>query len=1511
MPGPVGPAQYTPSVTYVNQPPSTPTATGATNVQEEQADLNGDAYSDPDGDPHASTDWQVRQQGDADWSNPVFESLQDTTNLETITATGLPEDTGLEYRLRYRDDQGNVSAWSNISQFTTSSVAPSLTNPTGTATGDTTADGSVDTDEDDGTLYWVVTESSTSPSVAQIQSGQNANGDPAAASGNQSVSSTGTQNVSASGLDAGTQYWFHFQQQDEVGNDSTVVTSSSFTTDAVEVVDVDAGHLEVWSDLEAAGGTREAVLTPTSAQTTVNLKGEDKLTLEHPRDLDAWDEVDVEDIIRLVRPDGTVEEWRIRKPIERRKTSGALVAKVTAEPVLLDLTANAEVIERVEADGLARGRFDLQGRTPSDHWDAAIGAAAPSYFNKGTFEPTEEVDLEYDWSTPLAALRQLAEITGAELEAERQSDGSYNINLLNERGSAAPTVHVHEAKNLRGLKDETDSREQATRVYPIGGGRDAPVTMADHRWEVESVSGSDVILVGDPVAFDAQLDGLYVEKANGNLTEITATTAPDTLTVADATNITAGDLLTVRRNASGDELTWLEDPVSKGTYGLKSKVLRKDEVPPIQQLVTDPFVREWSGGSPVNYDLVGSPPVEQSTADDNTQLGGSSARIGNGTTKAAKGEGIETDIISVSPTAADPFLAVTASLRLVSGSVVLTLVDVTNGEELPDPAGTNAVVFDSAGRWAELLGIDSPDNFFERGTSQVRVRVVADEDGTEFYFDAAQLAPRAEAPDTFVEDRASNRLWRAANEELEASAQPKDKFTVDVLDLERLLPDVFDPDELVLGGTVRVIDRDLGLDFTSRIIEIQRNELKEGATQITISNRPEDLTGFLGRPAPAGRRSRRRSGGLPVPGDIDQSTIQWTFTDRVELDWNAAEKAEDYVLRWAATDVGWASANDLGTAKGDTFLVPRERIVNEIAGRSFWVYIRARNGDRLSRNIAKVQVSNPAPDATVIDPSVDIATTLNKKAVTAEVDVSGTEASRVALHLSRSSGFTADRSNLAVQKEIEPGQTSVTFQFEMPQTALPNNETVSDFTSYLKVGVWDALTSALGESRQHSGERAVLWAREPGEQGPRRREDAFIDEAAQEIHFILEIADQQTRLQSEPEFVVKTGGGDWPAWTDSSTAWNVSETGVAGMDTFIDREHKVSIGTKHVPSLKWRATYKDSDGNNQEIGGIISGDLAGRALVKTLSAEVDNRRNVLVWGTADDDTETVYITVTTDGTEPADPTASNADHTIDGTNDDPKNFEAVDTGVDVTLTWIATRVRVKARGENAGGQLAPASEVVSTQTVHVPDREGGLPRIPEFGPLDDDFVRDGFGGEEPGGQALGATVRDKARQADLIDAGAAAVGAGLETGGGDATLLVDRNKLSGQQIIAVDDWELYTYDPDTSVKNGVKVGAREVGSGIGSNASDFRLRKGGETLTVPGSEVDADGTTDYWVYWERGASTITIVPVSGNDLADVYDWNRIFLAGDNADLSFTSAFDDDTGDGGTGGDIGGGGQTLK
>lgn len=98
-------------------------------------------------------------------------------------------------------------------------TAPTLSSPTGSATSSSEASGSVVTDEGNGTLYYYISTNPTE-TVATVK-----------ASGlTQAVSSTGTKNVSFTGLTSSTTYYIHFVHQDAAGNDSTRVSSSSFAT---------------------------------------------------------------------------------------------------------------------------------------------------------------------------------------------------------------------------------------------------------------------------------------------------------------------------------------------------------------------------------------------------------------------------------------------------------------------------------------------------------------------------------------------------------------------------------------------------------------------------------------------------------------------------------------------------------------------------------------------------------------------------------------------------------------------------------------------------------------------------------------------------------------------------------------------------------------------------------------------------------------------------------------------------------------------------------------------------------------------------------------------------------------------------------------------------------------------------------------------------------------------------------------------------------------------------------
>ena len=113
-------------------------------------------------------------------------------------------------------------------------LAPVLSNPVDTASGSTAGAGSVDTTESNGRLYWVLTQSETSPTAAQVRAGEDDMGGAPDDSGDQAVTDTGSISVSGgfTSLAAETTYYAHFMHEDARGNRSAVSTGDGFTTEA-------------------------------------------------------------------------------------------------------------------------------------------------------------------------------------------------------------------------------------------------------------------------------------------------------------------------------------------------------------------------------------------------------------------------------------------------------------------------------------------------------------------------------------------------------------------------------------------------------------------------------------------------------------------------------------------------------------------------------------------------------------------------------------------------------------------------------------------------------------------------------------------------------------------------------------------------------------------------------------------------------------------------------------------------------------------------------------------------------------------------------------------------------------------------------------------------------------------------------------------------------------------------------------------------------------------------------
>jgi len=120
--------------------------------------------------------------------------------------------------------------------YTSDVTAPVLSTCFMYSTGATTAAGSVTTDENNGTIYWVTTTSITQPSIAQIKAGQDHLGAAAVDNGTIAVSAIGAQPILNSGLTESVTYYLHAVHTDVALNDSNRITSNAFIPSSITVV---------------------------------------------------------------------------------------------------------------------------------------------------------------------------------------------------------------------------------------------------------------------------------------------------------------------------------------------------------------------------------------------------------------------------------------------------------------------------------------------------------------------------------------------------------------------------------------------------------------------------------------------------------------------------------------------------------------------------------------------------------------------------------------------------------------------------------------------------------------------------------------------------------------------------------------------------------------------------------------------------------------------------------------------------------------------------------------------------------------------------------------------------------------------------------------------------------------------------------------------------------------------------------------------------------------------------
>jgi len=151
------------------------------------------------------------------------------SNIVTVGSLASYSGQSLNFYIEGTDASGFPTTGPKRTVNVVPPVGPVLSGAGSSSVTGNSASISVTTDTANGTLYWVVSTSSTPPTVAQIQAGNDSTGAAAKASGNQAVSVTGAQSANVSGLSTGVTYFAYFTHANRYGY-SSAVASASFTT---------------------------------------------------------------------------------------------------------------------------------------------------------------------------------------------------------------------------------------------------------------------------------------------------------------------------------------------------------------------------------------------------------------------------------------------------------------------------------------------------------------------------------------------------------------------------------------------------------------------------------------------------------------------------------------------------------------------------------------------------------------------------------------------------------------------------------------------------------------------------------------------------------------------------------------------------------------------------------------------------------------------------------------------------------------------------------------------------------------------------------------------------------------------------------------------------------------------------------------------------------------------------------------------------------------------------------
>ena len=338
-----------------------------------------------------------------------------------------------------------------------------------------------------------------------------------------------------------------------------------------------AATVDLWSDWQCNGGIALGRLRVIDGTFSAQLDNTDQAVLTVLDD--ARLPVSLRQVLRITDYTGVVFEYRVQK---RSRTLADSRRVLTAFSPIADLATSGLV--RTLTGGVTT--YAVGGSLlPVDHIATFVLANASadgvSWLSAGTITPAVYVNVVAPAGgyTRLAYLNQLVALTGAELRLRRNGATGYYIDLVTTTGGSAAAVHVRQGRNLLTLQEDADDTELATAVTEQGqtpSGALQPAGIGENAWTVGTITGAGPYWVpladpaggAAPIAFASQFgtatgsQSAYLLLKDATLLQITdSRITPDySVSVAATTGLTAGDLVQLVADSSGNRLTELRAP---------------------------------------------------------------------------------------------------------------------------------------------------------------------------------------------------------------------------------------------------------------------------------------------------------------------------------------------------------------------------------------------------------------------------------------------------------------------------------------------------------------------------------------------------------------------------------------------------------------------------------------------------------------------------------------------------------------------------------------------------------------------------------------------------------------------------------------------------------------------------------------------------------------------------------------------------------------------------------------